>query len=119
MVTPPPTSELTLASRFLPQPRAKDLVLMDRDFISYGFFWDIQNRRAYFGTRLKKNLPLVSGGGQSRLQVAKQASRGLTRPDGYSDCRNRDVCQPPVNAAPCRSATPLSAANAQRRATLA
>lgn len=49
-------SELTLADRLLPQVRANDLLLMDRGFISYGLFWGIQNRGAYFGTRLKKGL---------------------------------------------------------------
>lgn len=57
-VSPLATSELTLAGRFLPHLQTDDLVLMDRGFISYGFFWDIQNRHASFGTRLKKNLAL-------------------------------------------------------------
>ncbi len=51
-------SELTLADHLLPQVRANDLLLMDRGFISYGLFWGIQNRGAYFGTRLKKGLHL-------------------------------------------------------------
>jgi hypothetical protein len=49
-------SELTLANRLLPQVRANDLLLMDRGFISYGLFWGLQHRGAYFGTRLKKGL---------------------------------------------------------------
>lgn len=55
-VSPLHDSELTLASRLMRQVRANDLLLMDRGFISYGMFWEIQNRQAYFGTRLKKDL---------------------------------------------------------------
>jgi hypothetical protein len=29
-----------------------DLVLMDQRFLSYGMFWNIQHRGAYFGIRL-------------------------------------------------------------------
>jgi hypothetical protein len=49
-------SELTLAQRLMRHVRANDLLLMDRGFISYGLFWQIQQRGAYFGTRLKKNI---------------------------------------------------------------
>ena len=49
-------SELELAARLMQSMRAKDLVLIDRGFISYGLFWQIQHRGAYFGTRLKKNI---------------------------------------------------------------
>jgi len=49
-------SELTLAGRLMPHVQANDLLLMDRGFTSYGLFWQIQNRGAYFGTRLKKDI---------------------------------------------------------------
>lgn len=55
-VAPLADAEITLAGRLLPHVRADDLLLMDRGFISYGLFWQIQNRGAYFGTRLKKDL---------------------------------------------------------------
>ena len=55
-VAPLSQSELELAGGLLPSLRAKDLVLIDRGFISYGLFWQIQRHRAYFGTRLKKNI---------------------------------------------------------------
>lgn len=55
-VSPLCDSEVTLAGRLLGHVRADDLLLMDRGFISYGLFWQIQNRGAYFGTRLKKGL---------------------------------------------------------------
>ncbi len=51
-------SELTLAARLLQHVRANDLLLMDRGFISYGLFWQVQSRGAFFGTRLKKGLNL-------------------------------------------------------------
>ena len=55
-LVPLATSELELAGRLMNQVRSQDLLLMDRGFISYGLFWQIQQRGAYFGTRLKKNL---------------------------------------------------------------
>ena len=55
-VSPLSDSELTLAGRLLRHVQANDLLLMDRGFISYGLFWQIQSRGAYFGTRLKKGL---------------------------------------------------------------
>jgi hypothetical protein len=55
-VSPLCESELTLARRLMPHLRSNDLLLMDRGFISYGLFWEIQNRGAFFGTRMKKGL---------------------------------------------------------------
>lgn len=55
-VSPLCDSELTLACRMMRHVRPNDLLLMDRGFISYGLFWEIQHRQAYFGTRLKKDL---------------------------------------------------------------
>lgn len=49
-------SELTLAARLIQHVRPDDLLLMDRGFLSYGLFWQIQRRGAYFCTRLKKNI---------------------------------------------------------------
>jgi hypothetical protein len=55
-VSPLCDSELTLAGRLLSHLQPDDLLLMDRGFVSYGLFWQIQHRGAYFGTRLKKNI---------------------------------------------------------------
>jgi hypothetical protein len=55
-VSPLSDSELALAARLVRQLRKDDLLLMDRGFVSYGLFWQIQNQGAYFGTRLKKDL---------------------------------------------------------------
>lgn len=55
-VAPLSKSELELAARLLQSLRAKDLALIDRGFVSYGLFWQVQLRGAYFGTRLKKNI---------------------------------------------------------------
>lgn len=52
-------SELTLAGRLMRHVRRDDLLLIDRGFVSYGLFWEIQNRDAAFGTRLKKRLNLT------------------------------------------------------------
>lgn len=54
-VSPISDSEMTLAGRLMRAVRADDLLLMDRGFLSYGLFWQIQNQNAYFGTRLKSN----------------------------------------------------------------
>lgn len=55
-VSPLSDSELTLAGRWMPQIQADDLLLMDRGFFSYGLFWRVQRRGAFFGTRLKKGI---------------------------------------------------------------
>lgn len=55
-VSPLAESEVTLAGRLMQHVRADDLLLMDRGFLTYGLFWQIQLRGAYFCTRLKKNI---------------------------------------------------------------
>ena len=55
-VAPLCDSELTLAGRLMPHLRPNDLLLMDRGFLTYGMFWQIQHRGAFFGTRLKKQI---------------------------------------------------------------
>jgi hypothetical protein len=55
-VTPLSNSEQTVAARLLNHLQINDLVLMDRGFFSYGLFWQIQNRQAFFGIRLKKGM---------------------------------------------------------------
>lgn len=55
-VAPLKESEIDLAMRLVPYIQADDLGLIDRGFISYGLFWAFQRRRAFFGTRLKKNI---------------------------------------------------------------
>jgi hypothetical protein len=69
-VSPLADSELTLAGRLMRHVRPNDLLLMDRGFISYGLFWQIQRRGACFGTRMKKALKLKTTrrlGPQDRL----------------------------------------------------
>jgi hypothetical protein len=60
-VAPLSDSELTLAGRLMRHLRPDDLLLMDRGFVSYGLFWQIQRRGAFFGTRLKKGIKYKSG----------------------------------------------------------
>jgi hypothetical protein len=55
-VAPIGQSEIELAMRLVDHVQARDLALIDRGFISYGLFWALQRRGAFFGTRLKKNL---------------------------------------------------------------
>lgn len=55
-VSPLSTSELALAGRLAERLCLNDLLLMDRGFISYGLFWQIQQQGACFGTRMKKAL---------------------------------------------------------------
>lgn len=55
-VAPLSDSELTLAGRLTSHLRSDDLLLMDRGFLSYGLFWQIQQCGAFFGTRLKKQI---------------------------------------------------------------
>ena len=50
--------EKTLASRLIEHLLPNDLVLLDRGFWSYGLFWQIQSRQAFFGVRLFKTAKL-------------------------------------------------------------
>lgn len=52
-VVPQSCHEQTAARELLQHLAANDLVLMDRGFWSYGLFWLIQQRGAYFGIRLR------------------------------------------------------------------
>lgn len=57
-LAPKRVGEKTLASRLIEFLRPKDLLLLDRGFWSYGLFWQIQNRQAFFGIRLFKTAKL-------------------------------------------------------------
>ena len=55
-LAPQSCHEQTAAQRLLGHLAPDDLVLMDRGFWSYGLFWLIQQRRAYFGIRLRRGM---------------------------------------------------------------
>ncbi len=57
-LAPRQVAEKTLASRLIEFLLPKDLLLLDRGFWSYGLFWQIQNRKAFFGIRLFKTARL-------------------------------------------------------------
>jgi hypothetical protein len=57
-LTPTKVSEKTSAVRLSQHLAADDLVLLDRGFWSYGLFWEIENRGAWFGIRLFKTAGL-------------------------------------------------------------
>jgi hypothetical protein len=50
-LSPRQVGEKTLAGRLIEALRPKDLLLLDRGFWSYGLFWQIQKRKAFFGIR--------------------------------------------------------------------
>jgi hypothetical protein len=52
-IVPQSCHEQTAARRLLGHLAVNDLVLMDRGFWSYGLFWLIQQRQAYFAIRLR------------------------------------------------------------------
>ena len=52
-LSPLSTNEIPLAMSLLDHVRQNDLILMDRGFFSYGMFWAIQKRNAFFAIRLK------------------------------------------------------------------
>lgn len=49
------TGEMTLARAIIPQIPAGLLLLLDRNFMSYDFLWDILQRGSHFVVRVKKN----------------------------------------------------------------
>lgn len=57
-LTPRSCHEQTVAMRLLQHLEARDLVLMDRGFWSYGLFWQIQRCQAFFAIRLRRGVKL-------------------------------------------------------------
>jgi hypothetical protein len=55
-VVPQSCHEQTAAKGLLAHLAADDLVLMDRGFWSYGLFWQIQQRQAFFAIRLRRGV---------------------------------------------------------------
>jgi DDE family transposase len=81
-LVPLKVGECTVAERLATFLQADDLVLLDRGFWSYGLFWQIQQRRAYFGVRLSKNPKLRTLrrlGPGDRLVTWKPAATGIRR----------------------------------------
>jgi hypothetical protein len=73
-LSPLKTNEIPLATSLLGHVRPNDLILMDRGFFSYGMFWAIQHRGAFFAIRLKAGVVLKtlrSLGRQDRLVIWK------------------------------------------------
>jgi hypothetical protein len=57
-LTPRSCHEQTIALRLLEHVEPRDLVLMDRGFWSFGLFWQVQRRQAFFGIRLRRGVKL-------------------------------------------------------------
>jgi hypothetical protein len=55
-LTPLKQGENTIAGRLIKSLEANDLLLMDAGYFSYGLFWAIQNRGAFFATRLPRRI---------------------------------------------------------------
>jgi hypothetical protein len=76
---PKKKGETTEAVDLLRQVRGNDLVLMDQGFWSYGLFWTIQDRQAFFAIRLRPGVRLRTVkhlGPKDRLvQVRKPAGK--------------------------------------------
>lgn len=78
--------ETTLLLRMTGHLRAKDLVLLDAGYWSYGLFWAVQRREAYFAIRYRRGVQLKtlrSLGKDDRLvQWSPKDSRGKWRKAG-------------------------------------
>lgn len=57
-VAPLASGEIPMARSLFRHLEPDDLLLMDRGFFSYGVFWDIQQRGAFFAIRLKARIHL-------------------------------------------------------------
>jgi hypothetical protein len=57
-LTPRSCHEQTSAAKLVEFLEPRDLLLMDRGFWSYGLFWQIQRRQAFFGIRLRRGVSL-------------------------------------------------------------
>jgi hypothetical protein len=81
-LTPRACHEQTIAARLLEHLAPRDLVLMDRGFWSYGLFWQVQRRQAFFGIRLRKSVSLKTLrklGPDDRLVTWKMPKRSRKR----------------------------------------
>jgi hypothetical protein len=59
-VSPLKTGERTQARSMMSSLKANDLLLVDRGFWSFGLFWDVQRRGAFFGIRLVAKVKLTT-----------------------------------------------------------
>lgn len=78
--------ETTLAMNLCGNLRARDLVLLDAGFWSYGLLWKIQNQQAFFALRLKSGLKLATvrrlGNSERLVRWTPKDSRGNWRKAG-------------------------------------
>lgn len=85
-LAPYAVGEVTLAGRLLGRLRPDDLVLFDRGFFSYGLFWQVQSRRAFFAVRLRAGIGLRRrrrlGPGDQLVRWRPKDSRGQWRRRG-------------------------------------
>jgi hypothetical protein len=81
------TGERTMASPLLNHLAANDLLLMDRGFWSFGMFWDIQRRGAFFGIRLVASVKLKTlrrlAPKDRIVRYAPRKSRRSWKKEGY------------------------------------
>lgn len=81
-LTPRSCHEQTIAARLLEHLQKRDLVLMDRGFWSFGLFWKIQRRQAFFGIRQRRRVTLKTLrqlGPDDRLVEWKPTNRSRKR----------------------------------------
>ena len=93
-LTPRSCHEQTIAMRLLGHVEPRDLVLMDRGFWSYGLFWQVQRRQAFFGIRLRRGVKLSTLkklGTDDRLVTWKMPKRSRKR------CAWKDVPDLPAS----------------------
>lgn len=85
-LAPVSCGEITLATRLCTHLRRRDLVLLDAGFWSYGLLWAIQNQKAFFALRLKKDVKLTTvkqlGKSEQLVRWTPKDSRGKWRKAG-------------------------------------
>lgn len=86
-VSPLKVGERTSARGMVSALRAGDLLLKDRGFWSYGLFWDVQNRGAFFGIRLVAKVKLKTvrrlGPGDRIVRYAPADPKRRWKKEGY------------------------------------
>lgn len=87
-VSPLKVGEKTMARGMMSALRAGDLLLFDRGFWSFGLFWDVQNRGAFFGIRLVAKVKLTTvrrlGPGDRIVWYAPADPKRRWKKDGYA-----------------------------------
>jgi len=105
------TGELTLADEIRPDLETGSLVLLDRNFASYGFLWDLHQQGIDFVVRAKRNMKVVRlrelAPGDALVRITLPRNLRRRRPDLPQDWVLREINTVTTDGEPLRLFTGL------------